>query len=66
MFAPNATVNNSNYDTYWCDYGYVDASRFGSGGGHWNDGSDAGAFLLGVDLSVSNAYAYFGARLMYL
>ena len=66
MFAPNATVNNSNYDTYWCDYGYVNVSRLAIAGGYWSDGSYAGAFLLNVNRSASYAVATFGARLMFL
>ena len=66
MFAPNATVNNSNYDTYWCDYGSVNASRLANAGGRWGDGSYAGAFLLGVNQSASGAEASVGARLMFL
>jgi len=66
MFAPTATVNNSNYDTYWCDYGYVEASRLAYAGGHWTDSSNAGAFDLSVELSASTTYASVGARLMFL
>lgn len=66
MFAPNATVNNSSYDTYWCDGGYVSASCLASAGGDWSNGSYAGAFLLDVSLSASGAVAYIGARLMFL
>ena len=66
MFAPNATVNNSNYDTYWCDYGSVDASRLAAAGGYWNYSSSAGAFLLNVSRSASSTAASIGARLMFL
>jgi hypothetical protein len=66
MFYPSATVNNSSYNTYWCDNGYVNASRLAYAGGVWINGSDAGAFRLDVNLSASNAATYFGARLMFL
>ena len=66
MFAPNATVNNSNYDTYWCDIGYVNTSCLAGAGGVWDNGSNAGAFYLGVYQSASNANTNVGARLMFL
>ena len=66
MFAPNATVNNSSYNTYWCDSGNVNASRLAVAGGYWNDGSRAGACRLDVSLSASNTNASIGARLMFL
>lgn len=66
MFYPSATVSNGNYNTYWCDYGYVFASRLAYAGGTWVNGSDAGAFRLDVNVSASNAYADLGARLMFL
>ena len=66
MFAPTATVNNSSYDTYYCDYAFVNASRLAFAGGYWNGGSDAGAFRLGVVRSASDASTYIGARLMFL
>ncbi len=66
MFYPSATVNNSSYNTYWCDGGYVGASRLAYAGGYRNDGAIAGAFHLDVYLSASNASAISGARLMFL
>lgn len=66
LFAPTATVSNSNYDTYYCDYADVTASRLAHAGGYWNNGSYAGAFRLIVYPSASNTYAYLGARLMFL
>ena len=66
LFAPTATVSNSNYDTYYCDYAYVTASRLAYAGGAWNDGSIAGAFRLHVDRSASYAATDIGARLMFL
>ena len=66
LFAPTATVNNWNCDTYWCDYGYVNASCLAFAGGYWTDGSLAGAFRLGVTHSASIASAGVGARLMFL
>lgn len=66
LFAPTATVSNSNYDTYYCDYVIVSASRLALAGGAWNGGSLAGAFHLDVDRSASAAGTYIGARLMFL
>jgi hypothetical protein len=44
----------------------VNASRLTPAGGYWNNGSDAGAFRLSVSYFASHAYAYVGARLMFL
>ena len=66
LFAPTATVSNSNYDTYYCDYANVYASRLARAGGDWSGGSSGGAFRLDVRQSASDAYANVGARLMYL
>lgn len=66
MFWPNGTVDNSNYNTYYCDYAYVNASCLARAGGYWNYGSDAGAFLVYVYYSASSAGADIGARLMFL
>ena len=66
MFWPTATVDNWNYNTYYCDYAYVIASRLASAGGSWSNGSYAGAFRLIVNYSASGADAYVGARLMFL
>ena len=35
LFAPTATVSNSNYDTYYCDYALVYASCLAVAGGYW-------------------------------
>ena len=66
LFAPTATVRNSNYDTYYCDYEHVAASRLALAGGNWSDGSAAGALLLFINRSASDTHAAFGARLMFL
>lgn len=66
LFAPTATVSNSNYDTYYCDYAYVFASCLAIAGGSWNNGSVAGAFYLNVRRSASYASTDVGARLMFL
>ena len=65
LFAPIATVSSPNFDTYYCDYAYVLTYRLAAAGGNWANGSYAGAFFLNVGLSAY-AYAYVGARLMYL
>lgn len=66
MFAPTATVNNSSYNTYYCDFARVSASCLAGAGGRWDGGSGAGAFRLSVSLSAGDAYSYIGARLMFL
>ena len=66
MFYPSATVNNSSYNTYWCDGGVVNASRFADAGGNWTNGSGAGAFYLAVYRTTSYTDAAIGARLMFL
>lgn len=66
LFAPTATVSNSNYDTYYCDHVDVGASRLALAGGYWDLGSVAGAFRLGVGRSASATSADVGARLMFL
>ena len=66
MFWPNGTVNNTNYNTYYCDYAYVYASRFALAGGDWSNASSAGAFRLHVTYDASSANAYLGSRLMFL
>ena len=66
LFAPTATVSNSNYDTYYCVYVNVVASRLASAGGSWSNGSVAGAFRLYVNQSASRTYVDVGARLMFL
>ena len=66
MFYPSATVSNSNYNTYYCDFAVVLASRLAVAGGHWADGSGVGAFHLFVYPSASNTIADIGARLMFL
>ena len=66
MFAPLWTVNNSSYNTYYCDYVSVSASRLASASGNYGDGAVAGAFCLGVNSSASSANAGTGSRLMFL
>jgi len=66
LFAPTATVSNSNYDTYYCDVAYVYASCLALAGGNWRDGSYAGAFSLYMDQSASRRGSNIGARLMFL
>ena len=52
--------------TFCSDYGNLYAGYLPYFGGRWNDGADAGAFLLYVYLSASDSAASCGARLMYL
>ena len=66
MFAPLATVNNSNYNTYYSDGVYVSASCLARAGGDYGFGAYAGAFRLNVDSSASISAAYIGSRLMFL
>ena len=59
-------MNNSNYDTYYCNNVYVTASRLANAGGGWDNGSSAGALYLGATRSASATSTYVGARLMFL
>ena len=52
--------------TYYSDYGYANSGCFAEFGGSWNDGLNAGAFLLSVDSSASNSYSSLGSRLVFL
>lgn len=52
--------------TYFCDYANLNASRLPYFGGHWSNGSTAGAFYLRVYYSASNSHSSLGGRLMYL
>jgi hypothetical protein len=65
MFFPSACYW-SGYTTYYCDYGYVRASRVARAGGYWDNASVAGAFLLDVGYSASVTNTAIGARLMFL
>ena len=64
MFWPAADAWSNS--TYYCDSTGVYASRLAFAGGSWSSGSGAGAFYLVVNYSASDAYAYVGARLMFL
>ena len=66
LFAPIWTVNNSNYNTYYSDFAYVNASCLAFAGGSYGDGASAGAFYLIVNYSASNSSASIGSRLMFL
>ena len=66
MFAPTGTVNNTNYDTYYCDVANVGASRLAYAGGNYSNGANAGAFFLYVYYSASDSSAIVGSRLMFL
>lgn len=66
LFAPTDTVRNTSYNTYYCDYVSVRASRVAYAGGSWIDGSSAGAFNLNVLYDASYKNTYVGSRLMYL
>lgn len=52
--------------THFTDYVNLYASRFPVFGGHWNNGSYAGAFCLRVVHFASDSYSDLGGRLMYL
>lgn len=51
--------------TYYADYAYLYGGCVAYFGGYWNDGADAGAFDLGVELDASGADSFLGARLMF-
>ena len=65
LFTPTATVNNRNYDTYYCSFVSVSAG-VATGGSPWNGRLEADAFNLVTGRSASTTVAYIGARLMYL
>ena len=50
--------------TYFCDNGYLYASRLAYGGGNYGDGDYAGVFYCIVDYSASHAAASIGGRLI--
>lgn len=52
--------------TYYCDYGYLYASRLACFGGSWGNGASSGAFNFDVSRSASASFSTFSARLMYL
>lgn len=66
MFAPIWTVSNSNYNTYYCDDVYVDASCLAFAGGNRAYGSSAGAFHLDVSPTESDFDDSIGSRLVLL
>lgn len=66
MFVPNATVNNSNYDTYYCDTATVSSTSLAATGGYWWDGLLTGAFSILVNYNSTWTWTAFGARIMYL
>ena len=66
LFAPIATVSNSNNNTYYCDAVDVHGSCLANTGCHWNSGSVAGAFYINASRSSSTAFRDVGARLMFL
>ena len=66
LFWPNATVDNSNYDTYYCDDMYVDASCLAYVGGGRSDGSYAGAFHMNLYYGVSDSSNDLWSRIMFL
>lgn len=66
LFWPSATVNNSSYNTYYCDHVSAYASRLAVAGGGWNHGSAAGAFYLDVYHGASYSATDLSSRLMFL
>ena len=56
---------DGNTSTYFADVGKVSFGYFGSCGGHWSLGADAGAFYLALSRSASVAFSFVGARLIY-
>ena len=64
-FCPAGDGISGSATTYFCDNANVTASRLARFGGDWDDADSAGLFRLIVNLSASNAYAIYGARLMF-
>ena len=52
--------------TYYCDYGYLYASRVLLFGGVWGSGAYCGPFYVVAYYAASYASGYVSARLMYL
>lgn len=63
MFWPSSTVNNSSYNTYYCDNTWVYASCIASAGGN---SSSSGAFMFMATNAASGYSSNGWARLMYL
>lgn len=70
MFWPTAIVDYWNYNAFYCDYTYVNASRIAYAGGVYdgspNSSSSIGLFFMNANISTSNAYDDVWSRLMYL
>lgn len=62
-FFPQACSGSAT--TYWCDYGYVNASLFPRFGGYYNNGDRAGCFALYFHYSATDTDSYIGSRLSY-
>ena len=66
MFWPSSTVNNSNYNTYYCTLWYAGASCLINAGGYWNSKSVAGVLNTEASWWPSVASSNLGSRLQYL
>lgn len=58
-----AKKTSSSVTTYFADSAHLYAGSLPRFGGHWGNGSDAGAFRLDVDYSAANAVAVVGRSL---
>ena len=52
--------------TYYADYGHLHGGFLPAFGGTWNDGDNAGAFVLRVNRSASSSYASYGGALCFI
>jgi hypothetical protein len=70
MFWPMATVNNTNYNTYYCCLCSTGVNPSNSHvtmtGGIWSSGSDAWLFRLRFNIIPDSVPGSWGSRLMYL
>lgn len=64
-FVLKSTDSNSNYNTYFSDYGQVYSSTFSLCGGYWSNGTRAGAFQPYLYSSASASGTFLGGRLLY-
>lgn len=68
MCMPKEEINNSSFNTYYCDQGYAPNSSYPvcyGGASAWsNNSSGSGAFFVASN-SANAAYAVLGARLLY-
>jgi hypothetical protein len=66
MFSPLATVNNTSYNTYYCDFWYVTGTRLVTGWWHYSDSTTAWVLCIVFNMTASWSNWSVWARLMYI